>query len=463
MTGERVLALDLGSSSVRAVVLAGPGLDPVPGGPARRPVRLVQGADGSAAFDPAEYLAAVVSALDELADRGDLAGVATAGVSTQWHSLLGVDRRGEPTGPGLSWLDTRPALTGPGPADPAGYHARTGAWWHPFYWPVRLRWLAAAGARAHRWQGLPEYLTARLLGEAGTSVSAASGTGALDTVHCGWDAEALELAGVTDSAVPPLLPDGWTGRLAPPYASRWPDLAATAWAAPVGDGAASAVGSGCLGPERVSVTIGTAAAVRVVAPGAPDPGPGVWRYRLDRARSVLGVAYSGGGNLHAWLAALLAPGGVDEAALAALTPGEHGLVALPDQAGHRPPHEPRGAGGAVLGLRLSTRAVDLAAAVLEGLCHEVADGARAVDPAGRAVPVLSGGAVVASSWLARRLAAALPPGVVRANTPEAAVRGVAMLASGRYPPLPLEPVAVTPAERAAMAAAGERHRAARGL
>ena len=460
-TGGRVLALDLGSSSVRAAVLAGPGLDPVPPGPARRPVRLVQRADGAAELDPAEYLAAVAAAVDELAGRGDLAGVTAAGMSTQWHSLVGIDRRGDPVGPGLSWLDTRPVLTGPGPDDPAGYHARTGTWWHPLYWPARLRWLAAAGARAHRWQGLPEYLTERLLGEAGASVSAASGTGALDTVHCGWDAEALALAGVPEPAVPPLLPPGWTGRLLPAYARRWPDLATAAWAEPVGDGAASAIGSGCLGPERLSVTIGTSAAVRLVAPGSPMPGPRVWRYRVDRAHSVLGVAYSGGGNLHTWLAALLVPQGVDEPALAALAPGEHGLVALPDQAGHRPPREPRGAGGAVLGLRLSTRAVDVAAAVLEGLCHEVADGARAVDPTGRGVPVLSGGAVRASPWLARRLAAALPPGAVRAQTPEIALRGAAMLATGWYPAPGLEPVPVTEAERAAMAAAGERHRAAR--
>lgn len=336
-TGGRVLALDLGSSSVRAAVLAGQCLDPVPPGPARRPVRLVQRADG--------------------------------------------------------------------PADPAGYHARTGAWWHPLYWPARLRWLAGTGARAHRWQGLPEYLTERLLGEAGASVWAASGTGALDTVHCGWDAEALALAGVPERAVPPLLPRGWTGRLLP--AVRPP------LAGPCGNRLGRA--GGRRGGQRHRQWV-------------PRAGAGVGDHRYVGRRAAGGT--------------------------------RRGLVALPDQAGHRPPHEPRGAGGAVLGLRLSTRAVDLAAAVLEGLCHEVAGGARAVDPTGRGVPVLSGGAVRASPWLARRLAAALPPGAVLAQAPEIALRGAAMLATGWYPAPGLEPVAVTEAERAAMAA-GERHRAAR--
>jgi gluconokinase len=450
----RVLGLDLGSSSVRALVMDAETLDPVPGLLARRDMGLVQAPDGSAEFDADDCLAAMVSCVDELS--GSLAGVGTVAFSTQWHSLLGLSATGQPVGPGLSWLDTRPSLIGPGPVDPKAFHARTGAWWHPFYWPARLRWLASAGVTAARWVGLPEYVTLRLLGVGDASVSSASGTGALDTVHCRWDAEAVSLAAVRPDALPGLLPDGWTGRLVPEYARRWPELARADWAAPLGDGAASTLASGCLGPDRVSVTVGTSAAVRLVMAGAPEPGPNVWRYRVDTGRSVLGVAYSAGGVLYDWLTEVLPPGSAD---VTDRVPGDHGLVVLPHLAGHRPPHVARGGGGTVHGVRLSTRAGDLAAAVLEGLCHELADGVAAVAPG--AQPVLGGGAVAASPWLARRLAAALPPGARLVTTPEVGARGAAMVATGRYPDPPLPVVEHTEAERSAMAAAALRHRSLR--
>jgi len=429
-------------------------MDPVPGLLARREVRLVQGPDGSAEFDADDYLAAVVSCVDELS--GALDGVGLVATAAQWHSLLGVTATGKPIGPGLSWLDTRPVRIGSGPADPAAFHTRTGAWWHPFYWPGRLRWLLSRGVTAERWLGLPEYVTLRLLGTGEASVSSASGTGALDTVHCGWDPEAVALAGVPLDSLPGLLPDGWTGRLVPEYARRWPSLASADWTAPLGDGAASAIGSGCPRPDRVSITVGTSAAVRVVVPGAPEPGPAVWRYRVDTRSSLLGVAYSAGGALYEWLNRVLQPGAAD---VADRVPGDHGLVVLPYLAGHRPPHESRGEGGTVHGLRLSTTSGDVAAAVLEGLCHEIADGVAAVAP--EAQPILGGGAVAASPWLARRLAAALPPGTRLVTTAEVSARGAAMVATGRYPDPPLVPVEQTDAERAAMAAAGELHRALR--
>jgi len=209
------------------------------------------------------------------------------------------------------------------------------------------------------------------------------------------------------------------------------------------------------------VTVGTSAAVRLVVPGAPEPGPRVWRYRVDSGRSLLGTAYSSGGALFEWLTGVLSPDGVDETALAGRRPGDHGLVALPFLAGHRPPLEPRGDGGTLHGLRLSTRAGDVTAGVLEGLCHELADGVAAVAGGRVTTAVLGGGAMVASPWLARRLAAALPPGARLVTTAEVGARGAAMVATRRYPEPPTESITPDESERAAMAAAGERHRAFR--
>jgi gluconokinase len=468
--GGRVLALDLGSSSARAVVLEvdGAALTPVPGSAVREHVRVRPDAHGGAELDVGAYLGATVECLDELHAKGQLDGVGTVAISTQWHSLLGVDGHGEPAGPCLSWMDLRPTVpTDRAPEDAAAFHARTGAWWHPLYWPVRIGWLRGRGVAARRWVGLPEYLGLTLWGEPTASVSSASGTGALDTARCGWDAEALELAGVGEPEVPPLAPDSWSGRLTADYRRRWPELADARIAPPLGDGAASALGSGCNDPSRLSVTVGTSAAVRLVTDDAYAPPPTVWRYRVDRHRAVFGVAYSGGGVLDEWVTHLVRTddvggdgAGVEEA-LRGLAPGAHGLVSLPYHNGHRPPRDPVGSGGTLYGLRLNTGALDVIAATLEGGCHEIAGGARAVDPGGHATPMLGGGAVAASPWLARRLAAALGGTARRCLDPEVGARGAAAAALGiDYQPTD-EPVRAPEPEVAAMAAAAKRHAALR--
>lgn len=464
--GGRVLALDLGSSSARAVVLdvAGEALRPVPGSAVREHVRVRPDTHGGAELDVAAYLGAAVECLDELHDAGQLDGVTTVAISTQWHSLLGLDARGEPAGPCLSWMDLRPTLPpGRGPEDPKAFHERTGAWWHPFYWPVRIGWMREhLGVDATRWVGMPEYLGLTLWGEPTASVSSASGTGALDTVRCAWDPEALELAGVKEDQVPPLAPDGWSGRLTAAYRRRWPELADARIAPPLGDGAASAVGSGCHDESRLSVTVGTSAAVRLVTEHAHPPGPLVWRYRVDHHRAVFGVAYSGGGVLDEWVHDVVKgdPRG-DEEHLTGLAPGAHGLVALPYHNGHRPPQDPVGSGGTLYGLRLTTGPLDVIAATLEGGCHEIAGGARAVDPDGRATPMLGGGAVAASPWLARRLAAALGGSARRCLDPEVGACGAAAVALGiDYQPAD-EPVEAPADEVTAMATAGRRHAALR--
>lgn len=454
-----VLAFDLGSSGVRAVVLDA-ALRPT--ATVRHPTTIWQDATGAATLDPDAYVEATAACLDELHDAGALAGVTDVAASCQWHSLIPLDAAHRPVGPGLSWMDTRP--TPPpdvAPADPATFHQRTGAWWHGLYWPVRIVWLCARGVPAQRWAGLAEYVAFRLLGETDASISSVSGTGAVDTTTCRWDAEALDLAGVDERQVPAIAPDEFRGRLRPEYAHRWPDLARAAWSLPIGDGAASALGSGGDGPGRFGVTTGTSAAVRRVSPDAPSVPDRVWRYRVDHSRSVFGLAFSGGGVLYEWATRLVAKEPT-EAELQVLAPGQHGLVVLPFHAGHRPPM-PANAAGTMHGLRLSTTAVDVVAATLEATCHELADGAHILDPAGTAEAVLGGGAVAASSWFARRLAATFGGRALLSPHREVGAVGAAMLATGLRPGTPPEPIEATPAEVEAMAEARLRHCALRDL
>ncbi|MEW2384713.1 FGGY family carbohydrate kinase [Micromonospora sp. NPDC047707] len=438
----KILALDLGTSSVRGLVLDADAR-PLPGALARRRVTLTVGEDGTGTLDAVGYLACLVECLDELAAGGHLRDVQLVAASAQWHSVLPLRTDGTPLGPVLAWLDTRPEPPpgAAGPADVDAFHQRTGTWWHRCYWTVRLPWLRdRAAGRIARFVGLAEYVFGALLDTAPMSMSQASGTGLLDLRTLDWDPEACALAGAHAGELPELAPAGWRGRLRPEHARRWPQLAGVGWTAPVGDGAASNVGSGCVDPTRVAVTVGTSAAVRMIEAlpaGAPPPrlSPQLWRYRVDHDHVVTGAAYSSGGNLFAWAnRELRLPAGpaLDEAL--ALVPVDGGSSANVRFGGDRPPGVAPAGSGEVRGLSFGTTSVEILAGLMRGLCDLVVADLALLESRvdGPVEVVLGGGAVAASPWWRAAFGAALAPRRVwHQRNPEIGATGAALVALGR--------------------------------
>jgi gluconokinase len=462
----RVLALDLGTSSVRALVFDDRGA-PLPDMLARRPTHLDITDEGKAELDPDGVVAAVGECLDELNGRGELDGVQLVATSCAWHSVIALDAGGRRLTGALTWADTRAAplvaeLRSRGDMD--RLQATTGARPHTLYWTVKLPWLARECSPAPaRYLGLAEYVTGALLGDPSASPSMASGTGLLDLADASWDPQALELAGVDERALPPVAGPGWTGRLGPEGGRRWPALAAATWHPATGDGAASNVGAGCVSADRVAVNIGTSAAIRVVEP-AGQAGPldkELWRYLVDDGHVVTGAAFSGAGNLYAWLrqvTALPVEGSVEDE-LAKVPPGSRGVVVMPYHAGSRPPLDLAAGSGAITGLSLATTAVEILAATLESVCYRLAAGYEALASTLPRPPevVASGGAIVASPWWQQTLADVLGRPVRVADEPEASARGAALLALGQT----TDPATVRVAEPRPDAV--EAQRAARAL
>jgi gluconokinase len=442
MSDQSILALDMGTSSVRALVLDA-AARPLPDALARRPVAVSVDDDGAATLDGPSYLAAVVDCLDELAAADRLDGVGLVAVSSQWHSVVPVDAGGAPLGPVLTWLDARPSAAAGArrPADAVAFHQRTGAWWHPLYWTVRVPWLRARlGGAVAGFRGLTEYVLGALLDDAPMSVSLASGTGLLDLAAVDWDAEAVTLAGARAGELPPLAPADWLGRLRPQFARRWPALGGAGWAPPTGDGAASSVGSGVADASRACVTVGTSAAVRVIQDalaGAPLPvlPYALWRYRVDQAHTVTGVAFSAGGNLYEWARRVLRlpAGPALETALAAVQPADLPW-ADPRLGGDRPPGDVSAGSGQLRGIGFATSGVDIFAALMAGVCRQVATGLAKVESTLDA-PVdvmLGGGAVAASAWWRAAFERALAPRrVTHVAQPEVGATGAALVAIGR--------------------------------
>jgi len=448
---QGVLALDLGTSSVRAVVYDTAGAI-VESTLTDLPYKVQTTEPGEVSSDPDSLVSLIAESIDGAvkAARHEKLAILAIGASCYWHSLLGVDRRGRPTTELLTWADTRSA-----PetrrlrthVDERAYHARTGCFFHASYWPAKLRWLRATrGAtvrRTARWISLGEYLYQQFHGDSRVSHSMASGTGLLDVDHCQWDGQALRLAGITVKDLSPLSDwDQPAHSLRPSFARRWPQLRELPWYLPLGDGALANVGAGCTNSHWACATIGTSGALRVVLDQEGVTVPwGTFVYRLDRRRYVLGGALSEGGNVVRWFADGL---GLQkkklERAAGDIPPDSHGLTVLPFWAGERSPNWRGDARAVIAGLSLSTRPEQMLRAAMEAITYQFVAVATAMQRVvGRPQSVIAtGGQLIHSAAWSQMLADALNLPVMISTEPEASSRGAALLVLhhlGKFPRL----------------------------
>jgi gluconokinase len=437
-----VLALDVGTSSVRAVVYDTRGrmLDSTL---SDLPYKVRTTEAGEVSSDPNELVNLIASSIDKAlkAARKDNVSILATGASCYWHSLMGVDRQGRPTTELLTWADTRSAPEARrlrDRFDERAYHARTGCFFHASYWPAKLRWLRATRAstvrRTTRWISLAEYLYQQLFGATPVSFSMASGTGLLDVRQCRWDPQALELAGITTEHLSPLADaDQPLRSLRPGFARRWPELREVPWFLPQGDGGLANVGAGCTSPRWPCATIGTSGALRVIVDQKRLRIPwGTFVYRLDRRRYVVGGALSEGGNVVRWFTRGLGlkPKKKLEKAAAELAPDSHGLTVLPFWAGERSPNWRGDARAVMAGLSLGTQPADMLRAAMEAITYQfvaVASAMRRIAPRPRSV-IATGGQLVHSPTWSQMLADALNVRVVISPETEASSRGAALLA-----------------------------------
>jgi gluconokinase len=434
-----VIAVDVGSSSARAALFDARG-EPLPGRFHQVPYEPRVTPDGGVEHDPAVLLDAVATCLDAVHASAESARVAGVGVTTFWHGLLGFDAGGHPVTPISMWADTRSARDADllrGALDEAALHARTGCHLHASYWPARLRWLARERpdvvTRVARWGSFGEHLETELFGEAATSIAMASGTGLFDQATCGWDDEALAIAGITRAQLFPLVDRHEPRRgLRGPWARRWPRLRGVPWFPAVGDGVASNVGSDCTDRARIALNVGTSAALRIVTPEPGAPVRGLWRYRVDRDVSIVGGATSEGGNVYAWCRELLKLPGDDavERALADSLPDSHGLTVLPFLAGERAPGWRGDRRAVIAGLTLDDTPVQILQAALEAVALRLALVYELLAPTAdrdHAI-VASGGGLARSPAWRRMIADALGHPLHWSPDSEATTRGVALLA-----------------------------------
>jgi gluconokinase len=444
-----VLVLDIGTSSGRAGVFDAAGRE-VATTQARVEWSFETTREGGAEVDADWLLEQLARVVDETLARVRLLNlqIDAVAVSCFWHSLVGIDAGGRALTPLYGWADTRAASEVAelrARFDERAVHARTGCRFHASYWPAKLLWLKREKPEAWRdsvrWLSFGEFLALRICGTEAASLSQASATGLFDQTRLAWDDELRDAVGLGVNQLPPLpLADEAqaTFNVGGAYAVRWPQLSACPWFAAIGDGATNNIGAGCVNKNSLALMIGTSGAMRVLYEGAPPAAlpESLWCYRADRRRVTVGGALSDGGGLYEWMRESLNFGELQsndervERELAALRPDAHGLTVLPFWAGERSTNWNPEARGAITGLKLHTRPVEILRAAMEAVAYRFAHILRALDtfaPADAEIRA-SGGALAASPLWAQMIADVLARPLKLSDAREASSRGAALLA-----------------------------------
>jgi len=469
MAQQYVLALDLGTSALKAALVSFSGaveaLEAVP-------VRLTVLPGGGAEQDPGEWWAAVVTATRRLMARRIAAPDQVAAVccTAQWSATVAVGEDGRPLMPAVSWMDTRGApdvarLTG-GPVSIAGYGVdklwrwirRTGGI------PgkagkdsiAHILWIRRARPEvyeaAHKFLEPKDYLNLRLTGEFASTYEAITlhwVTDNRDPFRVRYDPDLLAAAGLDRSRLPDLLPaTAVLGRLRPAAAEELGLRPETHVVAGTPDIHAAAIGSGGTRDLDPHLYVGTSSWISAHVPymktdllhnmaSIPSAIPG--RYLVANEQETAGACLLHLRDL------LIGPGDAAPSAphapepdiprllalAAEVPPGSDGLIFTPWLVGERTPVEDAWVRGGFHNLTLRATRGHLVRAVLEGVALNARWLAEAVDGfVGRRLdPVrLIGGGARSALWC-QIYADVLGRAVHQVDRPlEANVRGAGLLA-----------------------------------
>lgn len=418
-----LLGIDVGTSSCKAIALAGDGREL-----GRGKVEYQQSYldCGWVELDPASVWAAVTSLIGEVTGKartnGGAVGAISLSVSGDEASPVGAD--GAHLRPCIMAMDNRTADLAESFSRQVGrrrIYDITGLPVHAMHPLLRLMWIREhepdVFARTTKMLCWSELITS-LLGAAPVSdYSVASRTMAFDIRRQEWSGELLAAAGIDPSLMPGLAQSGTVIGEVPRRIGA--DLGVAPGAKIVAGGfdqAMAALGSGVIDSGDAGVGTGSWEALITVT-GEPaqtdkmlDAGYPFGCYVLP-GRFFCLASNSGGGSLLRWYKDTFGADDVRRARrshadpfdviLEGLPEEPTGMIALPHFQGSYSPWMDPSATGAIVGLRLATTREDFVKAILEGTAFELRANIERLEHAGISVTSLraTGGGARSHHWL----------------------------------------------------------------
>ncbi|WP_030599501.1 xylulokinase [Streptomyces fulvoviolaceus] len=451
MTHRTVLAIDLGTTSVKCALYATTGVEVAS---ATLEYELQTPAPGCVEVDVEVYWTSIRDCLAEVwrkagDRRGEVAGLA---LSAQGETLVPVDAAGTALRPAIVWLDNRAAAESAELADrfpAAELYERTGQPEMLATWPAaKLLWLGRhepeIAERTARYLLIEDYLLARMTGEYVTEGSLATSTCYWDLGTKTWWPAMLDALGVDADRLPAVVePGAPVGRVRPAVAKELGLDPTTMVCAGALDQACGAIGGGSIAAGGFSENTGAAVAICSTLPGpGRDPAGVVPVHYHGIPDTYMFHTFSGGGIVLKWLRDEFCEPQIQAAAqagrnaydvlgdLAAGVPaGADGLLMLPHFQGAMAPENNEDARGVLMGLTLQHTRAHLVRALMEGIGFVVRRNVEAFAKAGvqsQEIRALGGGSRSAVWKQIEADITGLP--VVTTKQPDAGALGAAILA-----------------------------------
>ncbi len=399
-----LLGLDLGAGSLKATIIDDAGHLI---GEASAPVTTKIPHFGWSEQDPAEWFAALCTAIPAALQAANLpaTSIAGIGISAGAHIPILTDAAGIVLRPAIMWNDQRAA------AQATALHEQAGAKIiatalnraNPTWTLAMLAWLQehepATMARARRLYLAKDWLRFCLTGSWETDFSDAVGAMLADNATENWSPELAALINLNSAILPPIVaPEHITGTVTAEAAVRTGLAEGTPVICGSNDTTVEFFGVGAITPGIGGVKLATAGVLYLATQG-PSVNPPISCY----PHIMPGLYYTATGtnscaSAHRWLRDLMFTEGGFEAmdALAAATPaGARGLLFHPYLQGERAPYWDPLLRADFIGLTISHGKPEFARAMYEGLAFSIRDlleAARALGLSFGTIRLMGGGA-----------------------------------------------------------------------
>jgi len=433
------LAIDIGTTSTKVLAVSGNG-QVLKSHQCFYPTHYPK--PGFAEQDPKQIFKAVLDGISAtMKDINPDYQISAICFSSAMHSLMAIDRNGDPLSPLIIWADTRSSEQASRLRNTElgkRLHDQTGTAIHPMSPLCKLLWWKEHEPElfksAYKFISIKDYIIFQLSGECVIDHSLASATGLFDIDSLSWLEEALGLIGISIE------------RLSKPVSiyskvfvqAHLKNIPSAMLGTPIflgaSDGCLAQLGSKAMDEGELTITIGTSGAVRRVGDKkTKDPERKLFRYLLDEETLIVGGATNNGTVILDWFAREFFSDSkslTELAELASKIPaGCEGLIALPFLQGERAPIYNPDARGVFFNVSIQHTRTHFIKALMEGICFELRSIVKSVEAAcGHSKKVfVSGGFTHAPEWV-QLLSTILGKELIVSGTHDASAMGAAQVA-----------------------------------
>ena len=310
--------------------------------------------------------------------------------SSSMHSVLAVDKRGNPMGNAITWADNRAnweAAELKNSSLGKKIYNNTGTPLHPMSPLTKIAWIKnnenEKFRQVSKFLSLKSYILQQLTGECMIDYSIASATGLLNIHKIDWEPDSLKFAGITAAMLPELVPIFTrAGKLNKAYQVSLGLSNTTKILVGSSDGCMAILGDGVNGKGMATITVEDSGAVRVMGDKVlQDEKQRIFNYLLTENRYVSGGPTNNGGVIFEWFTRQFGdfknPFDIENSMVelineaSKVSPGSDGLIFLPYLLGERAPIWNANARGVYFGINIKHEKAHFVRATIEGILYEL--------------------------------------------------------------------------------------------